>query len=125
MTEHDAPDKAARRVHSHPVLGPLPAVREVTFFFDGRVLPAREGEPVAAALLAAGVRVFRTMPRSGEPRGGFCLVGRCADCLMTIDGALNVRACLTPVRDGMQVKTQHGLGSWVDVESPVFHREPA
>ena len=105
-----------RRVRDHPLLGLLPAVAEVRFSHDGRELTARAGESLIAALFAAGVRVLRTMPESGEPRGGYCLIGRCADCLMTVDGALNVRVCQTPVRGGMRVETQHGLGRWPDGE---------
>lgn len=83
---------------------------KVRFRFDGREIEGLEGEPVAVALLAAGVRVFRSMPESGEPRGGFCFTGRCADCLMVIDGVSGVRACMTLLRDGMTVETQYGLG---------------
>lgn len=81
--------------------------------FDGRAVPAFVGEPLIAALIAAGVRVFRTMPRTGEPRGGFCLVGRCSDCMVVVDGVPNCRACLIPVRGGMHVETQHGVGTWM------------
>ena len=104
---NDQPDP---RVRDHPRLGPLPDAPGVRFTFDGRPLAGRAGEPIAAALLAAGVRVFRTMPRTGEARGGSCLVGRCADCWVVVDGEPNVRACLEPVRDGMAVRTQRGLG---------------
>ncbi|MGH2531999.1 MAG: (2Fe-2S)-binding protein [Thermomicrobiales bacterium] len=104
-----------RRVRAHAVLGDLSDAELVTIFHDGRPITARAGEPIVAALLAAGVRFFRTAPGSGEPRGGYCMVGRCADCLMTVDGALNIRACIMPVRQGMRVKTQRGLGSWNDV----------
>jgi 2Fe-2S iron-sulfur cluster binding domain len=112
MPRADRPPFAAddRRVHDHPLLGPLPPAPAVPFTFDGRPLAARGGEPIAAALLANGVRVFRTMPRSGEARGGWCLVGRCPDCLVIVDGRPNVRACVTPVVAGMRVATQHGLG---------------
>ncbi len=81
----------------------------VSFNFDGRELDAIDGEPIAVALLAAGVRVFRTTP-AGHPRGGFCFVGRCADCLMVVDGVPNTRACQTAIRAGMRVETQQGLG---------------
>ena len=67
---------------------------------------------IAAALLANGIRVFRTSAHSGEPRGPFCAVGRCPDCMMTVDGVLNVRTCVTSVRDGMRIETQQGLGTW-------------
>jgi len=107
-----ATDGAARRVSTHPILGPLTGTAGVRLTFDGRPLLARAGEPLAAALVAAGVRVFRTMPQDGEPRGPFCMVGRCSDCLVVVDGTPNVRACVTPVREGMRVETQHGLGGW-------------
>ncbi|MGD9714520.1 MAG: (2Fe-2S)-binding protein [Thermomicrobiales bacterium] len=86
------------------------SINVVPFTCDGNPLEGREGEPLAVALLAAGIRVFRTMPESGEPRGGFCFTGRCADCLMIVNGVSGTRACMTPIREGMQVETQHGLG---------------
>jgi hypothetical protein len=106
-----APPHGSRRLDTHPLLGRRPPAEEVAFAFDGRPLTGRAGEPILAALLAAGVRVCRTMPGSGEARGGFCLVGRCPDCLMVIDGEPNVRTCVTPLRAGMQVATQIGLGT--------------
>ncbi|CAN5764420.1 (2Fe-2S)-binding protein [soil metagenome] len=83
--------------------------RLVQFTFDGLPMEGFDSEPVAVALLASGVRVFRTMPETGEQRGGFCFGGRCADCLMVIDGQSGVRACLAPVRAGMDVRTQVGV----------------
>lgn len=91
----------------------LPGARlDATITFDGRPVRARAGEPVAVALLAEGVRTLRTTPRAGEPRGIFCMVGRCSDCLMIIDGIPGVRACTALVYDGMDVRTQHGHGDW-------------
>jgi sarcosine oxidase subunit alpha len=81
------------------------------FTFDGETIHGREGEPLISALLASGVRVLRTTPDLGEPRGGYCLIGRCSDCQVVVDGVPSVRACVTPVRHGMVVRTQHGLGS--------------
>lgn len=115
MSEFDDNDSHAclpRRLLDHPVLGPLPPAAVVPFTLDGVPMVGREGEPFAAALLAAGVRVFRTMPRLAASRGPYCLVGRCSDCLMTIDGVTNVRTCLESVRPGAHVVTQHGVGSW-------------
>jgi predicted molibdopterin-dependent oxidoreductase YjgC len=80
----------------------------VTFTFEGNKIPAQSGDTVASALLAAGVRVFTTTEVAEDARGGFCFVGRCADCLVVIDGQANQRACLTTVRDGMDVRIQHG-----------------
>ena len=100
------------RVQDHPVLGTLPEARLVTLFVDGHEISAREGEVIAAALLANGIVVCRTTPGTGRPRGPFCAVGRCPDCSMVVDGQVNVLTCQTAVRDGMRVETQHGLGSW-------------
>lgn len=111
------PGSQNRRVIDHPILGELPAARDVTFTLDGRKLTGRAGETIAAALVANGINTFRTMPDTGEPRGVFCGVGRCTDCLMTVDGELNVRACVVLAREGQQIKTQQGLGSWDEVAS--------
>lgn len=93
----------------------LPQVEErdiVAFSVDGREFYGYAGEPLALALLAHGIRKLHTNPVSGAPRGYFCGVGRCSDCLMTVDGELGVPACITPLRSGMVVRTQVGLGSW-------------
>ena len=67
---------------------------------------------VFTALLASGRRFTRWTARAGEPRGYFCGMGVCQDCLVTVDGLPNVRACMTPVRDRLRVETQRGLGDW-------------
>ncbi len=77
----------------------------IQLMVDGKRIPAYEGETVAAALLASGRRAFRRTVPGGEPRGVFCGIGICFDCLVTLDGTQTVRACVTPVRDGMQVTT--------------------
>jgi hypothetical protein len=115
MTEIDQPPDVphgATRLETHPLLGSLPPASPIAFTVDGRPLSGRLGEPILAALLAGGLRTCRTMPLDGGARGGYCLVGRCPDCLMQVDGELNVRTCLTPLREGMRVVTQHGLGTW-------------
>ncbi len=86
--------------------------RALAVVVDGAALPAYEGESIAAVLLASGRRSTRWTARSGEPRGYFCGMGVCQDCLVTVDGSPNVRACMTTVRDGMRVETQRGLGDW-------------
>jgi predicted molibdopterin-dependent oxidoreductase YjgC len=111
----EAADSAAgqsRRITQHPLLGPSAAAQTVRITVDGQPLEALLGEPIAASLMANGIDICRAMPESGESRGVFCGVGRCSDCLMTVDGVLNVRTCITPVRDGMRIETQHGLGHW-------------
>ena len=97
------------RVTGHPVLGDLPPARMLSITADGRRLAAREGETIAAALLAAGIRVNRLTKKRHEPRGLFCGIGQCTDCVMVVNGVPNVRTCVTPVADGMVIQTQTGL----------------
>jgi len=101
------------RIIHHPILGEMiPPGRKVKILVDGNEIEAYEGEMIAAALMAAGKRAFRKTRKGKEPRGIFCAIGRCTDCVMTVDGVPNVRTCVTPVRDGMVIKTQDGAGKW-------------
>ena len=86
--------------------------RALGLVVDGHEVTAYEGESIAAALLASGRRFTRFTARAGEARGYFCGMGVCQDCLITVDGQPNVRACMTPVREGLRVETQRGLGEW-------------
>ena len=70
---------------------------------NGQPIPARHGQTIAVALLAAGRRVFRRTER-GELRGLFCGMGVCFDCLVTVNGLAEQRACMTPVQPGMQIQ---------------------
>ncbi len=76
----------------------------ITIIVDGHPLPAHEGETIAGALLASGRRAWRGT-RHGQPRGLYCGIGLCFDCLVAVNGTPNVRACLTPVAAGMVVET--------------------
>ena len=98
------------RVEKHPVLGDREVGRLVSISVDGMEIQAVEGEPIAAALLAQGLRVFRPPPRLHKPRGIFCGIGRCTDCIMTVDGVPNVRTCVTPVRAGMVITSNLNEG---------------
>jgi len=80
----------------------------LTIFIDGSPTPARESDTVASAMLAAGRTAFRTTAVSGAPRGPFCLMGVCFDCLVIVDGTDNRQACMTTVRKGMRIETQPG-----------------
>ena len=82
----------------------------ITFSFDGREMTAAVGQTVAGALLAAGVRSWRTTRVEGRPRGLFCGIGVCFDCLVTVNGEASRRACLTELREGDRVETQEGAG---------------
>jgi predicted molibdopterin-dependent oxidoreductase YjgC len=68
--------------------------------FAGREIPFEPGQSVAAALIAAGIRSWRSTRQDGAPRGLFCGIGACHDCLITINGEPARRACLVLARDG-------------------------
>ena len=80
----------------------------VEFTLDGEPCIARAGDTVAAALLAAGRLACRSTPAGGAPRGPYCLMGVCFDCLVTIDGRANQQGCMVAVAPGMRVETQRG-----------------
>lgn len=82
----------------------------MTFQFDGRDIEFRPGQSVQGALVAVGVLSTRTTRIAGAPRGMFCGIGVCFDCLAVIDGQPDQRSCLTPAEDGMVVCRQEGTG---------------
>ena len=85
-----------------------PAPPALRLRFEDREIAARDGETVAAALLAAGIAVVRETPQTAAPRAPYCLMGVCFDCLVEIDGVANRQACLVAVREGMQIRRQRG-----------------
>jgi len=80
----------------------------VRISIEGEPFTAREGDTVAAALLAAGNDYCRTTAISGALRAPYCMMGVCFDCLVSIDGVANRQGCLTQVRAGMRVEIQRG-----------------
>ena len=84
---------------------------QIQVLLNGRTIDAIEGQSVGALLLEQDERITRTTRFNGKPRGMFCGIGICFDCLITINGVTNQRACLTSVEDGMSIQTQHGSGT--------------
>ncbi|RUM22601.1 (2Fe-2S)-binding protein [Rhizobium phaseoli] len=80
----------------------------MSFTFNGMPTMARQGDSVAAALLAAGYGSTRSSPVSGAARGPYCMMGVCFECLVKIDGRPNQRGCMTNVAEGMRIETQEG-----------------
>ena len=97
------------RIEEHPILGVQEKGKLIKFTFDGKEVEGYEGEPIAAALKAAGLMVHRYTKKEHRPRGIFCAIGRCTDCVMVVDGKPNIRTCVTPLKAGMVVKTQNGV----------------
>ena len=99
------------RITEHPILGVPEKGKLVSFTYDGQTLQGYEGEPIAAALKAAGIMIHRYTKKEHKPRGIFCAIGRCTDCVMVVDGVPNVRTCVTPLQEGMKVQTQYGVSA--------------
>ncbi len=91
---------------AHPRFAP-----DCTIEVDGRPIPARSGESVAVALIAAGVTVVGRSAKYHRPRGPFCLAGSCHSCLARIDGVPNRRTCRTRCRPGLTVQGQNAFPS--------------
>jgi sarcosine oxidase subunit alpha len=85
--------------------------RRVSFTFDGEPSVGFGGDSIASALYAGGRRVFSRSFKYHRPRGLLCCSGRCPNCMVTVDGVPNVRACLEPLREGVEVRAQNVLGS--------------
>jgi predicted molibdopterin-dependent oxidoreductase YjgC len=98
------------RVKDHVVLEEDSPGEAVDITVDGKKLTAREGEKILSALLANGIIINRYTVKRQEPRGLFCGIGQCTDCAMIVNGKPNVRTCVTPVKEGMVIETQYGLG---------------
>ena len=98
------------RIQEHPILN-FSRGKKLNFTFDGQKLIGYEGETVAAALHAAGVKVLSHSHEKNRPRGFYCAIGNCSSCYMVVNGEPNVRVCIEPLKEGMDVKTQVGRGA--------------
>lgn len=90
--------------HSSGQTRPASPPQAVNMSFDGRALVAAPGQSVGAALVSNGITAWRSTRKEARPRGLFCGIGVCFDCLLTVDGEANQRACLVEVREGMQIQ---------------------
>ena len=82
------------------------AKREVTFTFNGETFKGVEGQSIAAALMATGVRELRKTRFDEEPRLIFCGIGICFDCVVVVNGVANQRACLIEIVEGAKIESQ-------------------
>ena len=96
------------RITSHPVLSIPEGRKEVAFLFDGKPVTGYEGEPVASSLVALGVAYFSLHRKDRAPQGLFCANGQCSQCTVLIDG-IPRKSCVTPLSQGMDVRTLVGL----------------
>lgn len=80
----------------------------VSLTINGVTCDGRAGDSVAALLLENGYAACRTSAVSGKPRGPYCMMGVCFECLVEIDGVANRQACMLQIAEGMDVKTGTG-----------------
>lgn len=92
-----------KRIIHHPILDNINETDTISFTFDNKKYTALRDESVAAALLANGIRTLRHHEETGAPRGIYCNIGHCFECRVTVDGKQGIRACLTPIQEGMAV----------------------
>lgn len=97
------------RITDHPILT-FPDRTKVRFYWQDSELWGYEGESIAAALHASGIKVLHHSHKKGNPRGFFCAIGNCSSCLVVVDGVANVRACTEKLRAGMRISRQDGAG---------------
>ena len=93
------------RIKDHPLLT-FERGKKIHFTFNGHPIEAYHGETIAAALHAAGIKVLKKSIIYERPRGFFCAIGKCASCMMNVNGVPNVKTCVTLAEDGMVVKSQ-------------------
>ena len=91
--------------------------KTIEFEFNGRPIQAYAGDTIGSALYASGVRIFSRSFKFHRVRGLLCVTGNCPNCLMTVDGIPNIRACVQRVEAGMQVK---GQNAWPGLERDLF-----
>jgi sarcosine oxidase subunit alpha len=101
-----------KRLPAHPSER-LDRSRAVTVVMDDRRLSAFAGDTIGSAMAANGVTITGRSFKYHRARGLRCMTGACSNCLVTVDGVPNVRACLMPVRDGMSVRRQN---AWPSVD---------
>jgi sarcosine oxidase, subunit alpha len=93
---------------------PVERPRTVRFLFEGREITATEGQSLGGALLGSGVTVLTRSSKYRRPRGLYCAHGHCPNCLLHVDGAANVRACMVEVAEGMRAGRQGSASRNVD-----------
>lgn len=97
------------RIKEHPILE-FEKQNKILFKYDGKDVFGYEGDTIASALHALGVRKLSHSIEHKRPRGFYCAIGNCASCNMIVDGVPNVRTCVTKLHEGMNVETQTNKG---------------
>jgi predicted molibdopterin-dependent oxidoreductase YjgC len=105
-------EKLDLRISKHPILE-FDKKNVISFTFNGMPLSGLEGDTIASALHACGVKTLRHSNEKNRPRGLYCAIGNCSSCLMKVNGIPNVRVCVETLQNGMIVETQNGKGDLI------------
>ncbi len=103
------------RIKKHPILD-FKFDKKLRFYFNNKPLQGFEGDSIASALHAQGVKKFTKSQKYNRPRGFFCGIGKCSSCLMRVNGIPNVRTCIAPLKDGICVETQDKFAKLPEAE---------
>jgi NADPH-dependent 2,4-dienoyl-CoA reductase/sulfur reductase-like enzyme/Fe-S-cluster-containing hydrogenase component 2 len=103
---------------SHPILDIESEPDIVRFNFNGTPVISKKGEMISSALFAQGIHIFGHHHKDGSPQGIYCANGQCAQCLVLVDG-IPVKSCITPVEEGMEVRSMEGLPELIDDDIPL------
>lgn len=105
------------RIIGHPVIDGRPEQASVAFLFDGDTLTGYEDEALSSALFANGIKRFSEHRKGGAGQGIFCANGQCSQCNVIVDGTVK-KACITPLKAGMDVRTVHGVPPLLADDNP-------
>ncbi|MBU1145720.1 MAG: (2Fe-2S)-binding protein [Firmicutes bacterium] len=98
------------RIEKHPILDFSPK-KQISFLFNGKSIFGFEGDTIASALHALGIKVLSKSIKELRPRGFYCAIGNCGSCFMRVNNVPNVKTCITLLEEGMIVESQEGLGA--------------
>lgn len=98
------------RIKEHPILNFEQERKTIHFTFNNKPVHGYEGDTIASALHALGVKKLSESMNLKRPRGFYCAIGNCSSCNMIVDGVSNVRTCITLLKEGMDVKVQSNKG---------------
>ena len=105
------------RFIEHPVLEfEKKRGKKISFTYNGRKIECYDNETIASALHASGIRILSKSSNLLRPRGFYCAIGKCASCIMTVNGIPNIKTCMALVEEGMKVESQEGLASLENVK---------
>lgn len=97
------------RLKQHPILD-ITEKKPIHFLFDGKDVLGYEGDTIASALHALGIKQLSESIVNKRARGFYCAIGNCGSCHMVVNHVPNVKTCITKLEEGMIVETQIGLG---------------